>query len=120
MTPYLGPMRFGDYSTILKYFAIRSALADFGVYVIALRELGILKKNVETTKDALDIAANLSDSTLSSVDAHAKHDAAQQELGSYYNKFVTSRLFMICLIYTIALVIAYLLPAYTNNPYLVR
>ncbi|MDP2669953.1 MAG: hypothetical protein Q8O99_02975 [bacterium] len=29
ITPYLGPLRFGDYSTILKYFAIRSALADF-------------------------------------------------------------------------------------------
>lgn len=113
-------MRFGDYSTILKYFAIWSALADFGVYVIALRELGVLKKNVETAKDALDIATNLNDPTLSSVDAHAKHETAQKELGSYYNKFVTSRLFMICLIYTIALVIAYLLPAYTNNPYLVR
>jgi len=120
MTPYLWPMRFGDYSTILKYFAIWSALADFGVYVIALRELGVLKKNVETAKDALDIATNLNDPTLSSVDAHAKHETAQKELGSYYNKFVTSRLFMICLIYTIALVIAYLLPAYTNNPYLVR
>ena len=47
MTPYLGPIRYGDYSTILKYFAIWSALADFGVYVIALRELGKLK-NQET------------------------------------------------------------------------
>jgi len=28
MTPYLGPLRYGDYSTILKYFAIWSALAD--------------------------------------------------------------------------------------------
>lgn len=28
MTPYLGPLQFGDYSTILKYFAIRTALAD--------------------------------------------------------------------------------------------
>ena len=28
MTPYLGPLRYGDYSTILKYFAIWTALAD--------------------------------------------------------------------------------------------
>jgi O-antigen/teichoic acid export membrane protein len=49
MTPYLGPVRYGDYSTILKYFAIRSALADFGVYVIALRELGRIRK--EYTQD---------------------------------------------------------------------
>jgi O-antigen/teichoic acid export membrane protein len=47
MTPYLGPIRYGDYSTILKYFAIRSALADFGVYVIALRELGKIRKLYE-------------------------------------------------------------------------
>jgi O-antigen/teichoic acid export membrane protein len=39
MTPYLGPLRFGDYSTILKYFAIRSALADFGLYVLAIKKL---------------------------------------------------------------------------------
>jgi O-antigen/teichoic acid export membrane protein len=29
ITPYLGPLRYGDYSTIMKYFAIWSALADF-------------------------------------------------------------------------------------------
>jgi len=39
MSPYLGPLRYGDYSTILKYFAIWSALADFGLYVIAVRKL---------------------------------------------------------------------------------
>jgi O-antigen/teichoic acid export membrane protein len=39
ITPYLGPLRYGDYSTILKYFAIWSALADFGIYVIALNIL---------------------------------------------------------------------------------
>ncbi len=45
MSPYLGPLRFGDYSTIMKYFAIRSALADFGLYVIAVRTLGRLKES---------------------------------------------------------------------------
>ncbi|USN54767.1 MAG: hypothetical protein H6765_09925 [Candidatus Peribacteria bacterium] len=39
ITPFLGPLRFGDYSTILKYFAIWSAFADFGLYVIALKQL---------------------------------------------------------------------------------
>jgi len=29
ITPYLGPLRYGDYTTILKYFALWSALADF-------------------------------------------------------------------------------------------
>jgi O-antigen/teichoic acid export membrane protein len=43
MTPYLEPARYGDYSTILKYFAIWSALADFGLYVIALKKLGEIK-----------------------------------------------------------------------------
>ncbi|OQB41420.1 MAG: hypothetical protein BWY04_00838 [candidate division CPR1 bacterium ADurb.Bin160] len=43
MSPYLGPLRYGDYSTILKYFAIWSAMADFGLYVIAVRQLGQIK-----------------------------------------------------------------------------
>jgi O-antigen/teichoic acid export membrane protein len=43
MTPFLGPLRYGDYNTILKYFAIWSALADLGLYTIALRELGKMK-----------------------------------------------------------------------------
>lgn len=46
MTPYLGPLRYGDYSTILKYFAIWSAFADFGLYVIALKKLGSIKENM--------------------------------------------------------------------------
>ena len=45
ITPYLGPLRYGDYTTILKYFALWSALADFGIYVIALKKLGELKQN---------------------------------------------------------------------------
>lgn len=130
MTPYLGPMRFGDYSTILKYFAIRSALADFGVYVIALRELGILKKKVDVLRvdneiisDTIGGAEDITDNTPKKIQQWSTKNAledAKTELASYYNKFVTSRLFMIWLIYTIALVIAYLLPAYTSNPYLLR
>lgn len=28
MASYLGPLRYGDYNSILKYFAFRTALAD--------------------------------------------------------------------------------------------
>lgn len=115
MTPYLWPMRFGDYSTILKYFAIWSALADFGVYVIALRELGILKKQVDTLE-----TQQSEQSSWQSGQNTQELQTAKAKLASYYNKFVTSRLFMICLIYTIALILAYMLPAYTTNPYLLR
>ena len=52
MSPYLGPLRFGDYSTVMKYFAIRSALADFGLYVIAIRQLGLTKELEESGKVA--------------------------------------------------------------------
>ena len=61
ITPYLGPLRYWDYSTILKYFAIWSAFADFGLYVIALRELGKIKNNKDlseglfTLLDKLDL-----------------------------------------------------------------
>lgn len=47
ITPYLGPLRFGDYSTILKFFAIWSAFADFGIYVIALKQLGKIKNGAQ-------------------------------------------------------------------------
>jgi O-antigen/teichoic acid export membrane protein len=102
MTPYLGPLRFGDYSTILKYFAIRSAFADFGLYVIALRRLGELRD------------------TQKAHDGETISDESKAEMKSYYGKFVMSRFTTITIVYAIALIIAYLIPAYTSNPYLVR
>ncbi len=39
---------------------------------------------------------------------------------SYYGKFVMSRYVTITIVYAVALIIAYLIPAYTNNPYLIR
>lgn len=47
MTPYLGPLRYGDYSTILKYFAIWTALADLGLYVLAVKQMGKIKEEEE-------------------------------------------------------------------------
>lgn len=47
-------------------------------------------------------------------------DASTKEMQLYYGKFVMSRFTTITLVYTIALAIAYLIPAYTNNPYLLR
>ncbi|HMT00910.1 MAG TPA: oligosaccharide flippase family protein [Candidatus Absconditabacterales bacterium] len=99
MTPYLGPLRYGDYTTILKYFAIWSALADFGLYVLALKKLGQIKsKQEEKTKQELK--------------------KANSELTTYYSKFVTSRLVMIGIVYSVALAIAYLIPSYFYNPYI--
>lgn len=94
MTPYLGPLRYGDYSTILKFFAIRTALADLGIYVLAVKRLGEIKE-----KDK---------------------DPEQKHLKSEYGKFVGTRLFIMIAIYTLAIVVAYCLPVYTSNPYLVR
>jgi O-antigen/teichoic acid export membrane protein len=90
ITPYLWPLRFGDYSTILKYFAIWSALADFWLYVLALKTLW----------------------------AHNSDD--RQWMSVLYGKFVSTRWLMIVVIYTLALVLAYLIPAYTSNIYLMR
>ncbi len=89
ITPYLWPERFGDYQTILKYFAIWAALADFGLYVVALQKLGELKQQ------------------------------SYQKLQEYYAKFVGTRFLMIFVVYTLAIVVAYLIPAYSSNPYLV-
>lgn len=101
ITPYIGPLRYGDYSTILKYFAIWSALADFGLYVIALKDLWKIKHDQEQQKNA--------DTT------HDRH-----QISLYYSKFVTSRLLIALIVYSIALLIAYCIPAYISNPYILR
>ncbi len=94
ITPYLWPLQYGDYSTILKYFAIRTALADMGLYVLAVKRLGAIKDK-ET-------------------------DPNRPQLKSEYGKFVGTRLSIMTVVYVVAIVVAYLLPAYTSNPYLVR
>ena len=139
ITPYLGPLRFGDYSTILKYFAIRSALADFWLYVIGLKQLGKIKSDHEASQvdpsldkresevvgetqlpnaEMMDITElpEMDPSTL-----QASSDALQtSSLTSLYGEFVGARLSMILLVYILALVVAYFIPSYTANPYLVR
>lgn len=94
MTPYLGPLQYGDYSTILKYFAIWTALADLWLYVLAVKRLGEIKEK--------------------------NTDPEHKELKTEYGKFVGTRLSIMSLVYVLAILVAYLLPAYTSNPYLVR
>lgn len=94
ITPYLWPLQYGDYSTILKYFAIRTALADMGLYVLAVKRLGAIKDR--------------------------EKDPNRPELKAEYGKFVGTRLSIMSVVYIVAIVVAYLLPAYTSNPYLVR
>lgn len=104
MTPYLGPLQYGDYSTILKYFAIWTALADLWLYVLAVKRLGEIKEKDEARngwgKDEQYVAS----------------PALKEE----YGKFVGTRVIIMAVIYAVALVVAYFLPAYTSNPYLVR
>jgi len=50
----------------------------------------------------------------------ANKDPNNTELKSEYGKFVGTRLIIMSVVYIIAIVLAYLLPAYTSNPYLVR
>lgn len=94
MTPYLGPLQYGDYSTILKYFAIWTALADLWLYVLAVKKMGEIK---DKEKDPNNTA-----------------------LKEIYGKFVGTRVIIMSVVYVVAIVIAYLLPAYTSNPYLIR
>lgn len=89
---YLGPLRYGDYGTIFRFFAWWTALVDFGVYVIAVKRLWAIKEE--------------------------KWDESP-ELRDNYHKFVGTRMFMIIVIYTVAIVTAYLIPAYTSNPFII-
>lgn len=93
ISSYLWPLRYGDYGTIFRFFAWWTALVDFGVYVIAVKRLWAIKE--EQWWDAPELKEN-------------------------YHKFVGTRMFMIIVIYTIAIVTAYLIPAYTSNPFIVR
>ncbi len=102
MTPYLGPLRYGDYSTILKYFAIRSAFADFGLYVIALNKVWGIKEKLRLKEWQLP------------------EWEGKKEIEGYYGKFVMSRFVTITIVYLTALLIAYFIPAYTDNPFLMR
>jgi O-antigen/teichoic acid export membrane protein len=68
-------------------------LADLGLYVLAVKRLGAIKESSKDTE--------------------------HKELQSEYGKFVGTRLIIMSLVYVIAIVVAYLLPAYTSNPYLV-
>lgn len=86
ITPYLWPLRYGDYSTILKYFALWSALADFGIYVVALNAIW----KIEKMKEKLEL----------------------------YHKFLWFRFFMVIVIYLLAFLLAFLIPAYVENPYI--
>ncbi len=108
ITPYLGPLWYGDYSTILKYFAIWTALADLWLYVLAVKSLGKIKEDAE--KIIKTAWQDITDGTLSTY----------APLRAEYGKFVGTRIILMSVIYALALVIAYLLPAYTSNPYLVR
>ncbi|HMY80765.1 MAG TPA: oligosaccharide flippase family protein [Candidatus Absconditabacterales bacterium] len=101
MTPFLGPLRYGDYNTILKYFAIWSALADLGLYTIALRELGKLKDRL--IKQGGDLYA-----------------INHPELNKYYSQFMGSRVINLFIVYGIALIVAYLIPSYHSNPFILR
>lgn len=93
ISSYLWPLRYGDYGTIFRFFAWWTALVDFGVYVIAVKRLWAIKE--EQWWDAPELKEN-------------------------YHKFVGTRMFMIIIIYTIAIVTAYLIPAYTSNPFIIR
>ncbi len=94
ITPYLWPLQYGDYSTILKYFAIWTALADLWLYVLAVKRLWAIKEQDK--------------------------DPNNTQLKSEYGKFVGTRLIIMSVVYIVAILVAYFLPAYTSNPHLVR
>ncbi len=105
MTPMLWPLRYGDYTTILSYFALWSALSDLWLYVIGLKDLWKLKAKfgINTPKD-LD--------TITSSQKEAFSLAISQ--------FVWARIGQIVIVYGIAIIVAYLVPSYASNPYISR
>lgn len=99
---YLGPLRYGDYGTIFKFFARWTALVDFGIYVLAVKKLWQLKSEAYGDKEPETMPNENSPLAIS------------------YGKFVGTRVFLIWIIYTLAIIVAYLIPAYTSNPFIIR
>lgn len=93
ISSYLWPLRYWDYGTIFRFFAWWTALVDFWIYVIAVKRLWAIKE--EKWWESSELKEN-------------------------YHKFIGTRVFMIIIIYTIAIVTAYLIPAYTSNPFIIR
>jgi len=89
LTGYLDPLRYGDYGTILAYFAFVSSLSDFGLYSWWVREC-------------------------------AKYPAWSHEEQSLYSKIFWARMMLIGCIYTLAILIVYLIPDYRSNLFLAR
>jgi O-antigen/teichoic acid export membrane protein len=122
ITPYLWPLRYGDYNTILKYFAIWSALADLGLYTIALRELWKIKHEsweIVSEGDMLSwVPSELEWNTTYHKNASLSPQW-QQKLNAYYSKFMWSRIINLVIVYTLALIVAYLIPSYSSNPFIV-
>lgn len=114
ITPYLWPLQYGDYSTILKYFAIWTALADLWLYVLAVKRLWAIKEASNIWKTSEKSEKRIWDPSDSS-----DNSSVFSELKTEYGKFVGTRLIIMSVIYIVAIVVAYLLPAYTSNPYLV-
>ena len=105
MTPLLGPLRYGDYTTILSYFALWSALSDLGLYVIGLKDLGKLKAKfgINTPKDLDTITPS-----------------QKEDFSLAISQFVWARIGQIVIVYGIAILVAYLVPSYASNPYIAR
>lgn len=119
ITPFLGPLRYGDYNTVLKYFAIRSALADLGLYTIALRELGKMKSQLIeklTGEKNKKLWLNKKAEVVHAIELDPESTA---KLSNYYSKFMGSRVINLVIVYVLALGVAYLIPSYSSNPFIV-
>ena len=103
MTPLLGPLRYGDYITILNYFALWSAMADLGLYVIGLRDLGTIKAQYHITKKE---------------DFEKISPEEKEHFSIAISQFVRSRIGQIVIVYGLAILVAYLIPSYVTNPYI--
>ena len=105
MTKLFGPLRYGDYSTVLSYFALRSALADLWLYVLALKEIWWIKKKYGITDYTTRLAST---------------DVIKEKVSTAYSQFVISRTVQILAVYGFALLIAYFIPSYRENIYIAR
>jgi len=101
ITPYLWTIRFWDYGTLIRYFAFWSALSDLWFYVLGLRQLWSYMNKIWISPENTNIPKE-----------------KKIELETYYSKIVFSRWILILFVYLIAIVIAYLIPSYRQNPYI--
>lgn len=115
LAPYLDPGAFWDYNTIIKYFVLWSALSEFWLYVIWLTKLRLSSDSFSSSPISSLPVWSLWDTWKKQVLHRSEQDP---ETIQQRKILLTTRVLLTSVVFLLALIVAYFIPEYTNNPYI--